>query len=131
MCMKQCGCVLSIILSAIIGIIVGVLFFLGNIANIITFVWIAFGISAVSLILLNVVGTSERNKSYCICKNGSCLLLGAVGSMILSLIALGLTLSIGVISIAILIGFLGLFTALTLVSLFTLTLCVVKSNCRD
>ncbi len=132
---QACGC-LGILISIVIGAIVGVLFAFGFIPFIVVSVWIAFGIAAVVLILL-IAGLylasahSCSPLSKCLCQNGICLMVGAIGTLITALAALSIVLTPGSILVAALIALGALFFALTILSLISFIVCLVKKLCNN
>ena len=130
-CNKNCDCVSAVILGAIAGVIIGLLFFFAVIATLATAVWISFGIAAVSLIVLTAVAAfGKPNVSKCICKFGSCLLIGSIGTILTVLIGSVVTLATGSVIAAIWIGIGAFFSAITVFSFVSFILCLIDSNCR-
>lgn len=130
MCFKKCQCLVGIILGAVLGSIVGYFAFTTLIPGIITAIWVAFGIAAFSilaLILLSITG--NKRIVNCVCDNGDCLLLGALATIIISIILLSITLVVGVLGTAILVGLGTMSLVITIVSLADLTFCLVNSTC--
>lgn len=129
--MCNCNCITRAIIGVIIGIIIGVLFYFAFIPSIVIALWIAFGISIFSLILLALVSIFGKEKTEkCVCKNGKCLAISIIGTITTSVAALGVTLVAGVISRAILIGLWGFLFAFLLINLLAFFICLTKSNCR-
>ena len=129
--MYNCNCIIKTIISVIIGIIIGILFYFAFIPSIVIALWIAFGISIFSLILLVVVSVFGKEKTEkCICKNGKCLAIPILGTIATSIAAISITLTAYVISRAILIALWGFFFAFLLINLLTFLICLTKSNCR-
>ena len=85
------SCALPIILGVVGGILV-VLF--GTILNIIPFLWITFGIALGAMVVALVTALVEederrREKDHgCVCKYGTCLVLGALGALVTSVIGI-------------------------------------------
>ncbi|MCX4255202.1 MAG: hypothetical protein OSJ63_08090 [Bacilli bacterium] len=129
--MYNFNCIIRAVISFIIGIIIGALFYFAFIPSIIIAIWIAFGISILSLILLTIISIFGKERTEkCICKNGKCLTISIIGTITTSVAALGITLATGVISRAILIGLWGFLFAFLLINLLALFICLTKSNCR-
>ena len=126
-CCKSPSCLIPIL----VGVVVGLLFvFFGTIANLVPFFWIAFGVSVGALLLLTGVTlvpaiTREEDVDKCTCKNGACVLLGAVGTLVTSIIAIA-TGALGTVLGFFLVGFL----AWLITALFILILCLVTATCR-
>lgn len=129
MCDKTNECLTAILISALLGLGIGFAFFSGVITGITQALWIAFGIGILSLILLIILPT-KGEQERCICKKGECLLLGALGTIVLSIISLSITLATASAGFAILIGALGAFLALTILAIANLIKCLIKSTCR-
>ena len=121
------SCILPIVLGIIGGILV-VLF--GTILNIIPFLWITFGIALGALVVTLVVSLVEgnerrREKDYgCACKTGTCLILGALGALVTSVIGIAGGV-LGTLLTFLVVGFL----IWTVVALIILLICLVKTSC--
>ena len=121
-------CALPIILGIIGGILV-VLF--GTILNIIPFLWITFGIAlGAMLVVLGVAGfeeiTGRRDKEKsCACKYGTCLILGALGALVTSIIGIAGGV-LGTILTFLVVGFL----IWTIVALALLLICLANASCN-
>lgn len=131
MCCRKDTCLTAGILGAIFGVVIGLLFFFAVITTLTTAIWIAFGFAAVSLILLTLIAAFGRpNINKCICRFGRCILLGGIATIILSLIALTVTLATGSVALAILVG-LGAFAfAFTVISFIFWVWCLINANCK-
>lgn len=132
MCNKQCNnCLAAIIIGAIAGVIIGLLFFFALIPGIITAIIVGLIFAAISLILITVIAAfAEKNAEKCVCKDGKCIVIGSIGTIVLGIVALAITLTTGSVGVAILIGLLGAFLVGTIISLLFLGLCLAKSNCK-
>ena len=121
-------CALPIILGIIGGILV-VLF--GTILNFIPFLWITFGIALGAMVVALVTALVEENERGrerehgCACKYGSCLVLGALGALVTSIIGIAGGV-LGTILTFLVVGFL----IWTVVALALLLLCLVKAACN-
>lgn len=128
-----CACI-GVLVSVIIGAIVGVLYAFNNIPFITTAAWIAFGLGAFSLIVL-IAGvylsavTAAYALSKCLCKNITFLLISIIGTIVLSLIILVAPLNILFLSNILLVAFAGLFLSLLIVSLVCFIICIVQKLC--
>jgi len=130
MCKNDCGCLISLVISSILGAIVGFIAFTTGIIGITTVIWIAFGLAVGALVLLAILSVVTSGKEQrCICNNGTCLAIGAIGTIIAAIIALAITITTGVIATAVLIGLGVLFLGLTLFGLLSLILCLVDAAC--
>jgi len=130
---KACSCI-GLIISIVFAAIIGTLFALNLITSIVVSVWIAFGLGVLGLIILTTGAflgavTFPNALTSCLCKNGNCLLAGAIGTIISALIALSFTLSsTGVFAIIIII-LLAFFFALMIVALVALLSCIICRMC--
>lgn len=128
---KKCDCLIGVIISLILGVLVGYIFYLGLITGIIIALWIALGAAVIGLILLIALIISSRKEiDRCICINGKCLGLGILGTLILSTIALSITLAVANVGFAIFIGLLGAFLVLSAISMAKLLCCLINSKCK-
>lgn len=131
MCNRDCGCLLAAVISAFVGIIIGVLFYFDFIPAITTTVWIAFGIAIFALIaLISIAAFGNQKVARCICRYGNCLLTGIIGTIIMAIATLAITLTTGNTLTAILIALGGFFTALLIIALICLVDCLIDANCR-
>lgn len=129
-----CCCLVGVIISVVIGIAVGLLFAFGFIPNIVTSVWIAFGLSVFTLIVLItamlVAACCESDAlKKCLRKNVLCLLVGIIGTLVTALVALSITLITSSIIVAIIMGLGAFFASLMLIALISFILCVVGNLC--
>ena len=121
-------CALPIILGVIGGILV-VLF--GTILNVIPFLWITFGIALGAMVVALVTALVEaddrrREKDNgCACKYGTCLVLGALGALVTSVIGIAGGV-LGTILTFLVVGFL----IWTVVALVLLLICLAKATCN-
>ena len=124
-----CCCRPTCIIPIIVGIIAGIIaIVVGSIPSITTFLWIVFGISILALLILVVlsiflalIGSDGTN---CVCRNGVCLIIGAFGALVTSIISLATGLAT-----TILLFLLAGFFAWTLVALLVLLICLATENC--
>lgn len=134
---KSCSpnaCCIAVLVSIVVGIVVGFLFFSGNIPFIVTALWIALGIAGVALVLLVValfvgVANPPTALSICLCKHAICLLVGIFGTIVLAIIALSTVLATGMISIIIIIALGAVFLSILLISLVSFLICVINKLC--
>lgn len=131
MCDKTNECLTAILISALLGLGIGFAFFTGAITGIIPALWIAFGIGVGTLVLLTILPIiTKGEEARCICKKGECVLLGALGTVILSIVSLTITLATASVAFAILVGVLGGFLVLTILALANLIRCLIRTTCR-
>ena len=131
--LKACSCI-GVILSIIFGAAIGVLFAFRYIPAIVVSAWIAFGLGVLTLILLTIgvffAGISMPNVlSKCLCLNGTCLLVGSIGTIIMALAALSISLTPAFISIIVLVALGAFFFALMLISLIATISCIICKAC--
>lgn len=131
-----CGfkCIVPAILGIILGVVIGTLVNTGVIVGFLPIVWAAFGIALFSILLLVLISVfGDRKEERCVCKNGTCLVIGAIGTVLLALAILAVIATVPVATLAVLFGIGGFFFIFNLVSLFQLLLCLADAtcNCRD
>ena len=127
MCTKNCA--ISIILSAIIGIVIGGLFSTGAILSITAGIIVALIFAAISLLSLVIaVSLKGHRDEKCLCNNGPCALIGIIGTVITGVIGLSIILTPAFTSI-LLVGFIGFFFALTVISTLLLVMCLLLNKC--
>jgi len=119
------------LLPIILGIVGGLLaVFFGTFTNIIPFLWIAFGIAAATIVILTSVavdagGNRDNDTRECICKNGVCVLVGALGTLVTSIIAI----TLGALSALLTFLVVG-FLVWVLVALALWIICIIKGLCN-
>lgn len=119
------------IISIILGIIVGFISFVVAIPGIVTAIWIAFGLSIAALILVFLTAIQAQGREeWCVCKYGSCITIGAIATIIATIIGLSITIATGILAISILIGLGTLFLAFTIFGVLEFIMCLVKTNCK-
>ena len=133
MCECGCGrCILHTIIGIVFGIITGVLVNTGVITNFLPIAWIAFGIGLLAIVLLILIALfSEDEATECVCENGKCLAIGAIGTVFLAIVILAVSAITTGVAAAVLFGILGFFFIFTWVSLLQLLLCLVEAACFD
>ncbi len=128
---KNCSCLITLFIGIILGIIVGYNAYLAVIPGIVTALWIAFGIGIGALILLAIMAQARcERREKCICKNGTCIAIPAVGTIITAIIGLSITITTGSIGIAILIGLATLFLIMTILNILDYILCLINEKCE-
>ena len=119
----------SIALSIIFGIIVGTLFFMGFITGIETVIWIVFGLAVLNYILFLIIDLLDsENLRTCKCKYLTGIFVGIIGTIILSIVALGIVLSVGSIISSIVAAIGGFFVAFMFINILLFLLCLNR-NC--
>lgn len=136
-CCKSCltpSTCIGVLISIVVAIIVGVLFALNNIPLITTAAWIAFGLSVLSLIFL-ILGafisalTLPNSLSMCLCKHVVGLLVGIIGTLVFTIIALSIVLCPLVISNVIIVALGTLFFTFLLIELISFIVCIICKSC--
>ena len=126
---NSCSCTgFAIVASLIIGIITAFLTFTAVIAVTPAFLWVLFGIAIVYLAITLVLTTlgNERKTRNCVCSILPALLTGILGTILTSVILLGITFAATSVIGAIITGLLLAFFSLTV----TETACLVQCTAR-
>lgn len=127
---NDCGCILPLLVGAVLGIVVGYISYSTLIPGIVTALWIGFGIGIGTLILLLLLSIFANCKQErCICENGTCLAISTIGTIITTIIGLAITIVTGSVLVSALIGLATLFLTATLINLFQLLTCLINSIC--
>ena len=124
MCNKNNTCLISLAISLVLGVFIGIAFFFGLIPGIITVIFLSLVLAFVSII--GIILLDSKKKDKCLCKNGICTIIGTAGIIVTGFLSLGIILLPAIIPFAILIGVFGFFTVLTLVSWIFILLCLTK-----
>lgn len=129
---NSCSCTgFAVVASIIIGIITAFLTFSAVITLTPAFLWVLFGIAIVYLAITLILSSNRRNgiASDCACTNLTALLIGILGTILISVILLGVTFAATSVIGAIFAGLLLAFFSLTV----TTTACLVKctANCTS
>lgn len=129
---SPCGAV-GVVISIILAAVTGIVFANGLLPTITTAVWIAFGLAVFSLATLIAGGylSSLTRCAKCICKNGTCLLVGAVGTIVAAIIALSITIAVTSTAVIVLIALGAFFFFLMLIALASYIYCLVKNSCKE
>ena len=126
-----CGCgVTAAILGIIFGIIIAVLFSFGYFSFIFPGLWIAFSVAAATIVYLMILSPISACEGCpglfeCLRKNLSCLLVGAVGTIIFVIAALTTTLLAESTASIVLIGIVGFFFIFLLSSIISFFKCLI------
>ncbi len=128
---RTCCTTLAVVASLIIGIITAFLRFSAIITLTPAFLWVVFGIAIVYLGITAVVSAIAGSSGIrnCVCQTLTSLVLGVLGTILFSLILLGVTFAatsvIGAIFSGLLLGFFSLF--------ITSSACIIKclSGCNE
>lgn len=126
----ECNYIGSIAFSILVGIIIGAIFFLGLIPGITTVIAIVLGLAVLNFILFFINFVFGENNEKCRCRFGNSIVVGIIGTIALSIIALGITLTTGSVLVAILIGVLAFFVTFMLINILLYLLCVTNRECN-
>lgn len=128
-CRNNCTSI-AIVASIIIGIITAFLRITGVITVTPAFLWVVFGIAVVYLaVVLATTAIKEKERTNeCVCPTLSVLLIGILGTILLSVVLLAITFVTTSIVGAIVTGLLLLFFALTIGATACLARCLAKCN---
>lgn len=133
--MVKCNCKyncvgVSIVVSVMIGVISAILRYFSVITLTPVFLWVVLGVAVAFLAITLITSTDSTANSArgCLCSILPVVLTGILGSVITSLILLGIEFAIVSVIGAILTGLVLLFFSLLLTSVACLVLC--KSRCR-
>lgn len=136
MCCKGNKCIIPVAVSVIVGIIIGALFFAGNLAASVILTPIifatAFAGAVIALLFIASAFAIKKEVKKCICEYGKCLTLGGIGTLVVGFIALTFIASLvaGSVGAAFLLGIGGFFLFLTVLSFVGLLVCLISSNCH-
>jgi len=135
---NDCGCrrdctFLAVIASIIIGVVTAFLRFAAVITVTPAFLWVLFGIAIVYLALTPIALALIRGygTKCCVCRVLPTLLTGILGTILTSVILLGITFVATSIVGAIITGLLLLFFTLTVVSVACLATCAARCTDRN
>ena len=128
-CRNNCTSI-AIVASIIIGIITAFLRITGVITVTPAFLWVVFGIAVVYLaVVLATTAIAEREDTgKCVCPTLSVLLIGILGTVLLSVVLLAIPFVTTSIVGAIVTGLLLLFFSLTIGATACLAKCLAKCN---
>ncbi|MPN25107.1 hypothetical protein SDC9_172514 [bioreactor metagenome] len=130
---SACSC-LGVVISIIFGAVIGVLFAFDLIPFITTALWIVFGLGVLALIFLLIAvlvgaATGSPALSKCLCSNALCLLVGTIGTIVSSVIALSFVLEATSIFAAAIVAIVAFFLAFMLIGLIAMIACIASELC--
>lgn len=135
--MKKIGCScdydcsgISLVASIIIGIIAGMLRYTGTITITSSFLWVVFGIGIVYFaLILGISAFFDLSGGSCACNSVPGIVIGALGTILSSLILLGIEFAVTSVVGVIITGAMFFFVSL----LFTLIACLIRclANCEE
>lgn len=129
MCMKENVCKLfaSIAIGIIIALIISLLFYYGAFATITVVAQFGLLLALASIGVLAILSISDNGLTRAnLNKNGISNLIGIIGNIAFSLIALAVTLTIGTVLSSIIVGIFIFFLILNLLSILETLLCVMR-----
>ena len=128
-CKKNCGgCIISAIIALVLAILAGVFYDAAVVTGIVGLLYTIIGLAAFFLItLIGTILLGKRKEDYCVCKNGTCVLIGSLGAIISS--ALTIALAVSATLTAVLIGIVTFFIVLAIIEFFLFILCQIQTNC--
>ncbi len=131
--MKNCNCktdcsVLALISSITVGIIAAILRFTAIVTVTPAFLWVLFGIAVVYLGLTPITTALAARNSHgnCICSSLTGILWGSLGTILTSVLLLGITFAATSTLGAIIFGFLLGFFTLIVTSVACLAKCIAR-----
>ncbi len=128
-CENRYDCItLSVVASLIIGVVAAFLTITAVIALTPAFLWVLLGVAIVYIAVALLSVSLRGGRSYC-CTSLRTALIGALGTILLSVILLGITFAATSVTGAIFVGLLLFFFSL----LITATVCYIKcvASCAD
>lgn len=126
-CECRCNCTpLAFVASLIIGVIAAFLQITAVITVTPAFLWVLFGV-AVGFLAIGLLTPCCRRDDGCGCAALSALLIGALGTVLIAVILLGVTFAATSVVGAIFTGLLLFFFALLLGS----AACLIRARCAD
>ncbi len=128
-CYRKSGLnIISIIISIVLAFIVFSVFSTAVFTAIPTLLFTAIGVTAFFLIvLLLTIFLSKRKEEYCLCEFVPLLLVGILGTIVVSAIILAIT--VGATALGILVAIFSFFFSLAIIQFFLLVLCLIKIEC--
>ncbi len=119
-------------LATAVSVIVGITAAFLRITAIITvapaFLWVLFGIAVIYLAVLLATAPAMRTNSRCVQRTLSALLVGILGTLLLSIVLLAVAFAATSVVGAIVVGLLLLTFSLTVTTTACLILCLVRAN---
>lgn len=134
-CGNPCETCITVLVGVVVATIIALLFAFDYIPGIVTALWVVFGFAVLNLIFLVVGQFSASLVRYsilgnCMCCKSAILLVSIIGTIVLSLIALSITLVITEIASIVLIALVAFFATLMVLASIWLLRCVLCGLCR-
>ena len=133
---NSCGGCIELLVSIVLGAVVGVLFAFEFIPNITVAVFTVLGLGVLSLVFLMVALFLLNNNQAgcggfkCICRNLKFWLAGTIGTIILALVAVSISLVPTFWPAIVIVSLLAFFFALMIISIVSFVLCVDCEVCN-
>ena len=126
-CGENYSCAITIIISLLLGVIAGILFFLGILTEITVSLIIAIILALIIGTFLFVLIIIPRYNE-CVRNASCCVLIGLIGTLLTSLITLSIDITMISVAVAILIGLAIFFASLMIIKFFGLLNCIINYN---
>ena len=123
---ENSNCSITLVISLLIGALAGILFFLGIISDPTIALIVILIISLLIFVFLFVISILPRYNT-CVRQKGCKVLIGLIGSIFFSIIALSIDLAINVYT-ALLIGLVRFFISMAILKFLNLLDCVIDYN---
>lgn len=133
-CPNSCGICLSVLAAVVVATIIALLFAFDAIGSIVTVLWILFGFAVLMLIFF-VVALFSSSLTWrsilgcCLCCNGAVMLAAIIGTIVVTLIALSITLVVTDIFSIVLVALAAFFATLLLIEFVRLLNCLLNGVC--
>jgi len=131
-CKPQCT-LIGAIVSVCIGIVAAILRYTATVTVTPAFLWVLFGIGAVTLLLtpVSIALVYRLGRGDCVCSSLGGIIAGTLGTVLTSLLLLGITFAATSVAGAAIFGLLLGFFTLTLASVACLAICIAKCYCPN
>ena len=131
-CRPQCS-LIGVIVAIGIGIVGAILRYTAIVNVTPAFLWVLFGIAIVVLASTPITSALIRmgGRASCVCSSLGGILAGTLGTVLTSVLLLGITFAATSAVGAVIFGLLAGFFTLTLASIACLALCIAKCGCTE
>ena len=131
-CRPQCS-LIGVIVAIGIGIVGAILRYTAIVNVTPAFLWVLFGIAIVVLASTPITSALIRmgGRASCVCSSLGGILAGTLGTVLTSVLLLGITFAATSAVGAVIFGLLAGFFNMTLASIACLALCVAKCGCTE
>ncbi len=121
--------IISVIVSVVIAFIVFTIFSTTIFTSIPAILFTLLGISSFFLIVLIISILTSKKEDKCVCNYGSLLLIGSVGTIVLS--GIGAVITVAETILAVIFGIIAFFFALAVIEFVIFILCIINSKCKS